>query len=76
MGGHPIRVEKPRQLFSNPTDAFMQHLHEVAAVHWPRKDLSKGKAAAVPKPKVTFNRQTASAPNKTHRVAPKKKYTI
>jgi hypothetical protein len=73
--GHPLRIEKQRVSYTNPTDAFMQHQIEVASVHWPRKDLSKGKAKDVGKPKIQFNRQTAGHPTKTHRVAPKKKFT-
>lgn len=73
--GNPIRVEKQRQTFDNPSQAFMQHLHEVAAVHWPRKDIAKGKAAKPAGNKIQFNRQTASHPTKTHRVARLKKYT-
>ena len=75
---NPIRIVKGQGQYSarNPTEAFMQHLTEVAAVHWPHKELSsKGKGKTTGKPVAWFNRQTASSPMKNHRTAPKKKYT-
>lgn len=72
------QIEHKRFTASTPGEAFIQHLHEVAAVHWPRKDLSKSKPGKVASKHAPswFNWQTAAAPNKAHRVAWKKKFTV
>ena len=74
---NPIRIVKGRGSYSasSPHEAYVQHVIEQAAVHWPHKELG-GKQKTSGKPLSWFNRQTASSPTKNHRVAPKKKYTI
>jgi hypothetical protein len=72
------QIQQKRFTATTPGEAFIQHLHEKAALHWPRKDLSKPKANQKSSSRAPgwFNRQTAAAPGKAHRVAPKKKFSM
>ena len=75
-----VRQQKPPFIASNPSEAYIQHLHEVAALHWPRKDLGgkpgQNRNEKLPNkvaPPFNFNRKTSNSPTKAHPAMRKRK---